>query len=1471
MFFWGTLGTNHGKEVNRMRLSFHNICLMLLKPKRGTKVFKNLLSTIHFFIDCFCDNKVFLNVNSEIATMLIGRTMKQNRAKQHSWLNNDFGTFLLNLFNVEECCKRIEEYLTANEITIIKDFYDVLNIMLTADNLGLNSEINIDGCKKSKNEYIIDFISNDIKHEDVYTALIFLLLVSLYPGGEKLDPAEDHSDDLVKFIEQYKLQHSLKGVFYNPVKSDDANDIASMTLLLRSTAKYQHNLAANGIGRFIPPVLAKEYPHLENPTLCSTYSGQEEHLSLEEIINKHSQSNIMAIGRGGCGKTYTLFHLAGKFLEGNYNAIPIYVSLNGFNSNNATNNSIIFDYCCDILKDNSKFSMDKIKDRLIEWLREEHDDYILLLLDGFNELTSTDLQIRIANEVKLLQAKYNNLRFVITSRYDMKDTFACGSGNISHSFLSYSVDELSLDVVKRYISEFFKDDEEHATKAIQKAMVSGKNDTVKSFLRNPMALVMYCYMSCKNAQKEIFPHHDYSTLGELIDNFVWLIKSCIIDDALLRNTYDKAELFLQYVGFCMNGDGVFKISASTLGKYANKFGMDFEIAKWEKVDLVKDTMKYTMHGTSVTHIEFVHQNYRDYFAAGYLKSVLLSGDCDAIDCCFGEKIIPEEVCVLLGDILEEYKYKNLLSNNDDSVIQSVLTEMCDDLSRATVAQLIRIAAIARENDLSLFDFSGLDLTAASLNGIKLYKDKKVFAKFDRTLLTKATLNAQGHPGSVSSMLLIENNRFLVTFSKLGIFCFDMELRNHYRVADYDACAIRASISINGSNFILTGDSRGSVVLWEFSITDNWEFKLHKISCKDLYDKGKSENNFLYEIQDLVLFNGRIYVSVAKGDIWSFIIDCKEVSDLRLNVSFNNSENIVNPNCRLSISSLALYCSSGSTVTKLLTDSNNRVGISCQKTFNGTEIIDIAIVELEERDDVLINLKRKGNGTTVSELVRYTFDDDTSDIIERRIHSIKRVGFRGWNSFSEPYCETIYLTANIEDAADTAAGLLKIFFPESFEEDKIYNCIDVFGNRHSMSVNCAIAFNYKQREFIATGSTERSVEILSAEGANMALLYHLMGHDNGIHYIDIVDESKMYAAHYSGEISEWLCKNGHWHCSHVYAAHDNHWVWECRHIAFNNEGDKSYVFSCSYDNTIAVINANTEEIVCRIEEPTSRVLSFGFLSKDIILTGYTKKGNSILRKFKINYNDQSPYTSGVEIPELSNASLEFRSILTAKDRLLLCANGLNSSCIFSIPKKDNLPLDKFIYDRKYEVKEIGYRINLRCVDEITCKGNTIVACGGDSHDSNDRTASYVRVWIDDEKGYPHVHFISDSAGCSTLKLIELEGKVFLVSGSYSGFLSVYSVNETDGEIKMIDSSVKLNDKILNIQAFEDTLYCSLLSGSVYALPLSEITSEHGSSCSGKEIFRSVSGLRCCNVNFSNANKEWDNDFRKLIGYYGKVGR
>lgn len=244
-----------------------------------------------------------------------------------------------------------------------------------------------------------------------------------------------------------------------------------------------------------------------------------------------------------------------------------------------------------------------------------------------------------------------------------------------------------------------------------------------------------------------------------------------------------------------------------------------------------------------------------------------------------------------------------------------------------------------------------------------------------------------------------------------------------------------------------------------------------------------------------------------------------------------------------------------------------------------KIIDIAAVNFGFEEALLINIENAvDNGNRSSKVI--AVKEHIEYPVTERPHD-GRTGFKGWNSFSAIHRKEVYLAANIEDSPESA-GLLRIF------SDSITNYlgVDYCGNNHSMSVNCAVCFSYESREYIAAGSTERSVEILEAQNDGGTILYHLDGHDNGIHYIDIVNDDEIYAAHYSGEVSKWLDCGDRWRCMQVWAPH-TFWVWECRYINVDGTG---YIISCSYDKKISVINAETGEIIIMITEPQSRVIA-----------------------------------------------------------------------------------------------------------------------------------------------------------------------------------------------------------------------------------------------------------------------------------------
>lgn len=113
-------------------------------------------------------------------------------------------------------------------------------------------------------------------------------------------------------------------------------------------------------------------------------------------------------------------------------------------------------------------------------------------------------------------------------------------------------------------------------------------------------------------------------------------------------------------------------------------------------------------------------------------------------------------------------------------------------------------------------------------------------------------------------------------------------------------------------------------------------------------------------------------------------------------------------------------------------------------------------------------------------------------------------------------------------------------------------------------------------------------------------------------------------------------------------------------------------------------------------------------------------------------------------------------------------------------------------------------------------------------------------------------------------MDYDNQLFIIAGTYDKKVCIYLVKEELNTISQINN-IEFEDKILNIQIYGENAYISLLNGCVYSAKLSDLST--GSSSVNK-LFGSLSGLRCCQVDFSRSNLSWDTDFRKLIGYYGR---
>lgn len=158
---------------------------------------------------------------------------------------------------------------------------------------------------------------------------------------------------------------------------------------------------------------------------------------------------------------------------------------------------------------------------------------------------------------------------------------------------------------------------------------------VKGFLKKPMAVVLFCYMhEPTEASARAVDHMPMNTLGELIAAFIAKIK---LGNPSPAKTKNRDEQFLRFLGFRMNCDGVFTVSGSRYDKYCQDYR---EMAHPKETD--DDTFYESTFLTDIlsvpanrSQISYKHQNYRDYFAAEFLKEYIVKCDIQHINEIFG--------------------------------------------------------------------------------------------------------------------------------------------------------------------------------------------------------------------------------------------------------------------------------------------------------------------------------------------------------------------------------------------------------------------------------------------------------------------------------------------------------------------------------------------------------------------------------------------------------------------------------------------------------------------------------------------------------------------------------------------------------------------------------------------------------------------------------------------------------------------
>jgi len=618
------------------------------------------------------------------------------------------------------------------------------------------------------------------------------------------DNSDKSYSQVGEFLEELKKQAAVvrkdKVAGINIPERVNEPDLKS--IMLANSKKYYDTLRGSN-GRFHHLDITDSLLTDINETFFDTrirVNDSEQEIPLHSSIEKLWHSKYMhtvLVGEGGMGKTVSIIRLWEKYLEdkGSGTPVPIFLALNEYN-NAQTDES---DYILKMLGRyyQGKWEIDSNdKNRLWDLLRkppEAGKPLLILFLDGFNEIAVDKRNLII--ELNKLIEHATAVQLVITSRFDMRAVQNWNQIN------KLELSELNDRQIKEYIGE------ERFGKLA--------NNTLLKVLRNPMLLTIYnstCNYIKKSSSLYKFKTR-VQTSGELLWNYFEgqrMKKHEMYSEENKRVLYDLLlKYLLPYIGYSMEKAGQFFFTENGLEQVINNAYERFASFDFLKINPgICENDEYLEIGSlngnrrlkrflriknllccdlAMMVVEedgtyrFLHQNFRDYFAAVHILneiSICLSGK-DNIPDVMKESPISLYVGKYMGEIEDEqYNIPAVDSENkcwsaghySDTLLVKLL-ERCrglfDKSIGFTVWNILEIWKNVR-GELTGADLSHLDLSNVILNAVKcsrLYGEKALAVSFENSILNQRDIFPQGHSGYVYSVEYSpDGRRILSVFS-----------------------------------------------------------------------------------------------------------------------------------------------------------------------------------------------------------------------------------------------------------------------------------------------------------------------------------------------------------------------------------------------------------------------------------------------------------------------------------------------------------------------------------------------------------------------------------------------------------------------------------------------------------------------------------------------------------------------------------
>ncbi len=537
--------------------------------------------------------------------------------------------------------------------------------------------------------------------------------------------------------------------------------------------------------------------------------------------------HAVIVGDGGMGKTVSLIHLWEKFLKlGESESItqratnkeperrpkessipggpplPVFIALNELNQVPCGKRE---GFILEMIR--KYYGQNEVSTEEIEAIMKtplkDGDKFIpsmVLLLDGFNEITCENRELLI--ELNRMAEHCLGIQVIITSRYDMRGDFNWGHWNL------VKLQELDNDKVKEYLQAM--------------GMVAPGQERLLTLLKNPMMLTLYA-AACEVKKK--LTGSTYCCFKEVVETpgeLLWNFIEAQVGNLPERLGHDVGQIyyykfllkfFLPALGFEMEKGGLFDFTVEQMDECIDRmcrhFGQAGFLDTFREFEGHLDTLpigdiandinrrkrraelkKVLSDGLHMMVKEgnayrFLHQNFRDFFAAVYILNEMMIG--------LQRNEIPE---VLSGGAISYYLQHYIgeiegfhhqefqpslvegegwkLNENKDSLLYKSLDKcrgIFDDTVGFAVWNIVEILKDFR-GGLSGTDLSNLDLSKILFQGVKcglFFKNKYLGTLFDGSLITEESFLPERDIGGIKGLALSnDGKRFLASSLKLVV-------------------------------------------------------------------------------------------------------------------------------------------------------------------------------------------------------------------------------------------------------------------------------------------------------------------------------------------------------------------------------------------------------------------------------------------------------------------------------------------------------------------------------------------------------------------------------------------------------------------------------------------------------------------------------------------------------------------------------